>query len=195
MAFFTPDELAVLSHKSAVRYVTLAHLQFKTADDVRLIAGPHKVFDAAGQEWIGLGVIVQIDGLGEQRGTSSNPVTFTLSGVDAASLPLALQDPEEVAEQPITVYIHLLDEDEQPFGRLIPIFFGYMQPPSIDYTEAGEEGAMCTVTLTAENMLVGKSKPPQGRYTDRDQTARYPGDRFLERVAETKNLTVVWPDY
>lgn len=192
--FFLPAELAALKNKSSVRFATLSHIQFKTAGDIRLFAGSG-IFDAAGEEWIGMGSIVQIDGLADQRGTTSNPVTHTLSGVDPAILPLALQDTEEVAEQPITDYIQLLDDDEQPVGRLIPLFFGYMQPPAIDRSEAGEQGAICTVTLTAENMLVGKSKPPQGRYTDRDQRARYPNDRFLERVAETKNITVVWPDF
>lgn len=192
--FFSATELAALKNKSSVRFATLAHLQFKTADDIRLFAGSG-IFDAAGEEWIGLGVLAQIDGLADQRGTTSNPVTHTLSGIDPSVLPLALQDTEEVAEQPIADYMQLLDEDEQPVGRLIPLFFGYMQPPSIDRTEAGEGGALCTVTLTAENMLVGKSKPPQGRYTDRDQKVRYPLDRFFEFVFNTKNLIVFWPNY
>lgn len=194
MAFFTATELAALSNKGSVRYVTLAHLKFKTAPEVRLFAGSG-IFDAAGHEWVGLGVLIQIDGLADQRGTASNPVTFTMSGVDPSVLPLALQDTEEVAEQPITVYLQLLDDDEQPVGRLIPIFFGLMQPPSIDRSDLDGGGATCTVTLSAENMLVGKSKPPQGRYTDRDQRQRYPSDRFFERVAETKNLVILWPNY
>lgn len=192
--FFTADEIAALRNKRGVRYAILSHLQFKTAPDVRLFLGAG-MFDAGGEEWTGLGGVVQIDGLADQRGTTSNPVTHTLSGVDPALLPLALQDTEEVEQQPIVDYIQLMDDDEQPMGRLISMFYGYMQPPSIDRSEIGDEGSLCSITLQAENMLIGKSKPPQGRYTDRDQTARYPGDRFLERVAETKNLTVVWPDF
>lgn len=194
MAFFTQDELDFLSEKSCVRYAVLAHLKFKTAPETRIFAGSGTML-AAGYSWSGVGEMIKIDGLSEQRGTDSAPVTFTLSGVDQKLLPVALSDTSEVDQQPLSLFMQLLDENEQPVGRLLTLFHGLMQPPKISKTYSEDSGWLCTIELTAENLLAGKAKPPFGRYTDRDQQMRHPGDRFFERVYTLNGKTVTWPNY
>jgi hypothetical protein len=195
MSFWTPDEVVKLRSLNAVRYVMLAQLDFLTAPSIRLFNGVG-ILDTEGHEWYGIRSVSKIDGLADQRGMKSNPVSIVLSGVDPQLLPLALQDTEEVDQQPIAIFFKFLNEDLQPIGRLVRIFSGLMQPPKIDRPQMSEkEGSLCTITITAENYLIGKSKPPNGRYTDRDQQKMFPGDLFFNRVSENKNKTIVWPDY
>jgi hypothetical protein len=51
------------------------------------------------------------------------------------------------------------------------------------------------VSLTAENMFYGRSRPPYGRNTDRDQQARSPGDKFFGFVSSLVQKTITYPDY
>ncbi|MEH6721287.1 MAG: hypothetical protein V7704_20610 [Aurantimonas endophytica] len=191
--FFTASEIAHLS-QSTVRVATLAKLDFKS-QTMRLFAGAG-VRDFGGFEWRGLGGLISIDGLSDQRGTTANPVTITLSGVDQAVLAKAIAEVGEVQNRPITIIWQLLDSDMQPVGRLIPIWWGLMQSPVIDRTEASEDGgAFCTVSIPCESLMVGRSRPPQGRFTDSDQQKRYPGDRFFERITENKGKVITWPDF
>lgn len=194
MAFFTEEELEFLSGRSCVRYAVLAHLRFKSAPETRIFAGSG-TFTVAGHSWSGIGEMVKIDGLCEQRGTDSAPITFTLSGVDPTLLPIALSDTTEVDQQPLSLFMQLLDDMEQPIGRLLTLFHGLMQPPKISKTYAENDGWTCTIQLTAENLLAGKAKPPFGRYTDRDQQMRHPGDRFFENIYSVNGKTITWPNY
>lgn len=194
MEFFTKDELTRLSSKSAVRYALLAHMEFKTATSIRLFAGSGDV-KAGGHIWRGVGQLIQIEGLSDNRGTDSSQVTFTLSGVDEKILPLALSDSKEVDQQQIYVYMQLLDEDDQPIGNMFTVFYGFMQPPSISKTFSEGSGWQCQVVISAENLLAGKAKPPYGRYTDRDQQNRHNGDLFFNNIYKVNGKTITWPNY
>ncbi|GGD24402.1 hypothetical protein [Aureimonas glaciei] len=191
--FFTPEQIEILS-ASTVRVATLAELAFASGT-MRLFAGAG-VRDFGGQEWRGLGGLISIDGLGDMRTTQANTVSITLSGVDEATLPKAIGEPEEVVDRLIVIYWQFLDSGMQPVGSLVPIYFGLMQSPSIDRSEASDdEGAVCTISLPCEGLFVGRSKPPRGRYTDRDQQARHPGDRIFDRMSENRGKVVLWPDF
>lgn len=190
---FTSEEVARLK-AGTVRVATLVELNF-ASETMRLFAGAG-TRDFGGYEWRGLGNPVTIDGLAEQRGTSAGEVTLTLSGVDPTVLPLVLSEPEEIEDRVIVVFWQFMDADEQPIASPVPIFFGIMQIPSIDRTDATDDtGATCLVTLPCRGLFVGRSKPPRGRYTDRDQKARYPGDRIFERMAENRGKQVGFPEF
>jgi hypothetical protein len=190
-AFFTSDELAHLTQPS-LAYATLAQFDFASGTQ-RYFAGAG-IRDFGGHEWKGLGGVISISGMGDQRGTAANPVDITLSGVDEALLPKALGETDEVRNRLVTIFWQLLSTDHQPFGRLIPMFWGLMQPPSVNRSEASDDaGPTCTITLPCEGLMVGRARPPSGRYTNADQQRRHPGDRYFERIHVTKGQSVLWP--
>lgn len=193
MPFFTAQQAAHLAATTA-RVAWLAKAQFKS-ETVRLWAGD-SILDAAGQEWHPTYGLVQIDGLGFTGEPVSRQITMTVSGVDAAVLPLALSETHEAEQQPLIIYLQLFDAEWQVAGGLIPLFHGLMQPPRVTRSEATEsEGAIQSVSLSAENFMFNRAKPPNGRYTDRDQNKRTTGDRFFEFMHSLRDKTYRWPDF
>lgn len=196
MDFFTQDEIAHLS-ASTVRVDFLVEMQFRS-ETVRLWNG-HSTLDVGGQTWkpvYGMGLI---EGLEYSTGEQSQATTMTLAGIpDQATdiLALALAETPDVTQQFVTDYLQLFDEDWQPYGSPISIWYGFMQPPRVERTEiAGLEGPVQTVKVQAENAFFNRSRPSFGRFTDRDQGRRSPGDRFCSHTASLQSKTFTYPDY
>ncbi|MGD9869315.1 MAG: hypothetical protein AB7U38_15105, partial [Hyphomicrobiales bacterium] len=182
MAFFTPEEAAQLA-KSTVRLGTLVTFEF--ASDTQRVWTGDGPLTVDGETYAGLGELGQIDGLREVRNAESHQVTFSLSGISPDLLPLALSETEDVAGQMASVAMQLFDAELQPIGSPIAVYWGIMQAPRVSRTEATEtEGAVQTIAIPSENIFVGRHRPRAGRYTDREQQTRYPGDRFCAWVAE-----------
>jgi hypothetical protein len=201
MAFFTPDEAAALAG-TVVRVGMLVDLEFGgTPPD----GGPVYLWNGFGQQvfggktYLGCGDLGTIEGLEEARNPVSHQVTLTLSGVPdspADILGKALESTDIVQGRMAIVSMQLFDGAWQPAGGPIPIYFGIMQPPRVTLEAATElSGARRTLVLPTENLFFGRGRPPAGRYTDREQQTRYPGDRFCEYVAQLVNQTINWPDY
>jgi hypothetical protein len=152
-----------------------------------------------GQLWKPMGGAGSIDGLSMPTGTAAEAVTFQLSGLpDQATdlLAVALEDSSEVTQRPVTVYMQLFDNDWQPVGSPIGIWWGFMQPPRVSRSPMSEtEGAVQSISLTAENAFFNRSRPPYGRYTDRDQQSRSPGDKFFQFTPSLMFKTFTYPDY
>jgi hypothetical protein len=49
--------------------------------------------------------------------------------------------------------------------------------------------------MTAENAFFNRSRPPYGRYTDRDQQSRSAGDKFFQFTPSLLFKTFTYPDY
>src|SRR6185312_16651874 len=196
MSFFTPEQLAHLA-ASTVRLDILAKMEFRSKT-VYLWNGNTEL-ETGGQTWLPMRGAATVDGLGVAAGTASETVTFQLDGLpDQASdlLALALEETPDVAQQLVTVYLQLFDEDWQPQGAPIGIWWGFMQPPRITRTPMqGTEGAVQSITLTAENAFFNRSRPPHGRYTDRDQQKRAPGDKFFQFTPSLLFKTFTYPDF
>lgn len=201
MAFFSPDEAAALA-RSTVRVGTLVDLEFGgTPPD----GGPVYLWNGfgtrvfAGKTYLGAGDLGAIDGLEEARNPVSHQVTFSLSGVPdspADLLAKALAATDIVQGRLAVVSLQLFDGALQPAGGPIPIYFGIMQPPRVELQPATEtQGARRTLQLPTENLFFGRGRPAAGRYTDREQQMRFPGDRFCEYTAMLVNQTLNWPDY
>lgn len=174
-----------------VRVATL--VEFRFDPPTRLWNGPGPLI-AGGHEWKGFNALGQIDGLVESRSGESSQVRFTLSGTDAEMNRLAMRAAAEQAGALAIVYQQLFDEDWQTVGVPLPVWMGLTQPMSATST-AGEEGTgnQRSLTLPAENLFSGRSRPPAGTNSDRDQKTRFAGDKFLEFQPRMRNFTYVWP--
>lgn len=196
MAFFSADQLALLS-AGDVRVAFLVEFQFD-AETVHVWNGAHEI-SSGGKTWSPMKGAARIDGLSVGIQQQSDNVTFTLSGIgdaDVDLLALALQETPDVAQRTVLVYLQLFDADWQPNGSPIAIWWGFMQPPSVSRTALDTDGqAHQTIALTAENAFFNRSRPPYGRYTDRDQQKRSPGDKFFQFTAGLLFSVWTYPDY
>lgn len=152
---------------------------------------------AGGHTWQGTGEMITIDGLEQAVGTTAPRTTFTLSGIDATIVNLARNASDRVKDRRCVIYLQFFeiaptDGAVQPWAPLdapYSIWSGIMD----QMTYAAEGPSQRTVTLTAESIWTGRRKPAYGRYTDRDQNARFEGDRGLEQLPDLVNKTIRWP--
>ena len=181
MAFFTPAQIALLS-AGTVRLDLLFEFQF--AAGTKRVWNGNTPLVSGGFTWqpmFGAGVI---EGLSMPIGTAAESVTFQMNGLPGRAdslLAEALAGTDDVIQRLVIVYLQLFGEDWQPVGAPIGIWWGFMQPPRVSRSEmTGTEGAVQAVSTTAENAFFNRSRPPYGRYTDRDQQARAAGDKFFQ---------------
>lgn len=196
MDFFTPEQIAHLS-ASTVRLDLLFEMQFKSGTgrywngNTDLVAG--------GQTWKPLHGRGSIDGLGYGGQGASESVTMTLSGIpDGATdfLAAAIEETQDAEQQLVSIFVQLFDAEWQPVGSPIGLWWGFMQPPRVTRSAMSEtEGAIQTVSITAENAFFNRSRPPHGRYTDRDQQRRSPGDKFFQFSPALLFKTFTYPDF
>lgn len=131
----------------------------------------------------GLGSVGQIDDSpGEVKG-----LEFTLSGVPAENISLALDDSAIVQGKPTTVRTAILNSAYQVADAPIE-FRGRLDTMSI-----AEDGETCTIRATAESSAVDLLNGTPLTYSDADQKFLYPGDRAFELVTSQANAPVVWP--
>lgn len=196
MAFFTPDQIAALS-STIVRPGLL--VEFRFLSGTTRVWNGNQELPAGGKLWKPMFGSGQIDGLSLPTGVTAEAVTFQVSGLpgdDIGLLAKALEETPQVSQQLVIVYLQLFDDDWQPIGAPIGIWWGFMQPPRISRSQMqGTEGAVQSVSMSAENAFFNRSRPPQGRYTDRDQQKRSPGDKFLQFVPSLLFKTFQYPRY
>lgn len=196
MGYFTVAQAAALVG-TTVHIATLVDFEFSDAPVYVWNGFGTRIFNS--KLYLGVGDLGAIEGLEESRGAVSQQVTFILSGVPdspAGILARVISAIDVVQGNIAVVSIQLFDGDWTAIGLPAPVYFGRMMPPRVTKEAATEtEGARRTITLPTENLFYGRHRPPSGRYTDREQQQRFPGDRFLEYVPKLVNATIIWPDY
>ncbi|TIV38932.1 MAG: hypothetical protein E5V91_12355 [Mesorhizobium sp.] len=194
--FFTADQLALLTASRV--YVSIL-VKFDFASGPEYAWNGYTELTVGGDTYLPMRGMGQIDGLGLSGNGASDSVTVSVDGLPDQALGFlakALENTPSVDQQLLTVYLQLFDSEWQTVGNPIPIFWGFMQPPRVSRTEMqGTDGAVQSISIVAENAFFNRSRPAYGRYTDRDQQARSPGDKFFGFVASILVKTVTYPDY
>jgi hypothetical protein len=192
VGFFTSDQIDAMM-ETTVRAATLVDFQLDTPQYIWNGFGD---LSASSHTYKGVGAILQINGLSQDRGAASQQFTIVLSGVDSNTIAATISESDLVQGKIAVVSMLLRDDAWQAIGNPIPIRFGICGIPRVTHNPAvGQDGADRSVSLDVENLFYGRSRPPAGRYTDRDQQTRFSGDRFFERVSLLQNRSVVWPNY
>jgi len=193
MSFFSSDQIATLS-ASTVRVALLSEFDF-VSQTIRLWNGDYAI-DSGGKTWEPMKGTGQIDGLGVSADQAADNVTYSLPGVDEKILASALEETPEANQRSVNTSLQLFDNDWQPQGSPIGIWWGFLQPPKVSRSAMqDDQGGVQTVSISAENAFFNRSRPPSGRYTDRDQQARSPGDKFLQFVSSLLFKVFVYPSY
>lgn len=175
-------------NKAAVGADVVAPIHFA---DLDFSSGHVRVHSAVGTitwggyDWLGVCTFGTVTGLEEKAELSRKTVTYTLSGV------------------PNDLIAVVLGEDYQ--GRSAKIYVGLMSTTtfqlvadpelldsgSMDISDI-DEGATCSVSITAESRISAWSRPMVRRYTDAEQQSRYPGDLGLEFLSQAVQKEIVW---
>lgn len=193
MPFLTAEQAEAVA-SSTVHMATLVEMQFRSRT-MRLWNGFSRlrVSDA---EWTGAGLIGSISGLTQTRQLTSEKVTLNLDATTAEVQALAVAGKADAEGQPCLIWLQLLTGQWQPLGARIPAFWGIMQHLSIERSAAsGDGGGTRTVKIDVENPFAARARAPARFYTDQDQQADHPGDRFFRYVSAQLTDTVIWPDY
>lgn len=151
------------------------------------------ILEAGGQQWLGT-KLISVSAL-EQAANGEAPLTtFTLSGVDPETNQATAQETDRVREQPVTAYLQYFagpGDSMIPTDDPVPLWRGIMK--SVQFKATGPTQRQ--ISVSAESRFSLRSRPRHGALTDRDQQARFPGDRFCEFVPAMAAKTVTWPEF
>jgi hypothetical protein len=179
-------QAAAAATAPVVAPVVLCELDFAT--------GPFRVWTGLGPlTWAGLtfeglgdlGAMSEVEETVELRAVR---LTLTLSPVPQEVIDIALAE-RSFRLRPVRLWVALLDADAvaaDPF----PLWAGLMD--TMDTMEV-VDGPEPRVALACENPLVGLERAEVRRYTDADQQAEYPGDRFFEFVPALQEAEIRLP--
>ncbi|WP_062228790.1 hypothetical protein [Aureimonas frigidaquae] len=144
-----------------------------------------------GVEWHGAGQMGSISAIPFGENDSADKITFTLSGVEP-QLVTQVNNSDAVRGRDVTVYGQFFDNTtHQPLDGKFVIRSMIMD--TIGYSASGPSER--TISLTAETIWTARNLASYSYWSDRDQKARYPGDRGCEFIPTLKNKVVAWPTY
>lgn len=154
-------------------------------ETLRLWRGHGAIETNDGQSWEGLGKFGDISGMDFSPDAATEPLTMTLSGLDAEIANAARHQQTHMRGRTVSIYVLLFDVAFQPLD--MPYL---CQMAIIDRGVLRSSGDSFTLELTAEPLFASKHIPALNLVTDADQQARYPGDKVFERVSYTH--TIYW---
>lgn len=171
-----------------------------TSGPMRLWRGAGLLPTNDGREWQALGQLGGIDGLAQAMGGTAPEATFTLSGVDAEIVHLARDEFEaEVRGRMVRVLIQFFGQDDagdpdnqRCLDNPYPVWAGRCLKPRFELDASGQRRS---IVVTAESLFATRNRPNSGMYTDRDQQARFPGDKGFEFAATLLTKVLTWPDF
>lgn len=143
---------------------------------------PADAVDPSGATWLGAGEIITLPALKALINGAADRVRFTLSGVSAATLRLALEDRESVRGAEARIGWVEFDVDWQLIGGVHWDWSGIADVISIERT-ATDTGASRSISLSVAASDTLRSNPPLTFWTSADQRRRSSDDAFCDEVA------------
>ncbi|PWS34305.1 hypothetical protein DFH01_25095 [Falsiroseomonas bella] len=155
-------------------------------------SGPFRAWTGLGQlNWAGkvfegvgsIGAVGEVEETVELRAVR---LTLALSPVPQEVVDIALAE-RSFRLRPARLWGALLDAEGAFVADPFPLWAGLMDTMEVT------DGAEPRVALTCESRLVDLERAEVRRYTDADQQAEYPGDRFLEYVPALQEAEIRLP--
>ena len=156
------------------------------------------VFDPEGAEYKGFGELSEIPDFNQLLNGAAERVEFVLSGVSGDVLAIASgNDAQQVKGKRTSVGFALMDGNWQLLGSVrwcalyIADFLSISQQPSAP----GEDPAR-VISLSCGSRFTGRRRPSFSYFSDEDQVARHPGDRFCSLVSlYAHGFNKQWPTF
>lgn len=155
-------------------------------------SGPFRAWTGLGQlNWAGkvfegvgsIGAVGEVEETVELRAVR---LTLALSPVPQEVVDIALAE-RSFRLRPARLWGALLDVEGAFVADPFPLWAGLMDTMEVT------DGAEPRVALTCESRLVDLERAEVRRYTDADQQAEYPGDRFFEYVPALQEAEIRLP--
>ena len=155
-------------------------------------SGPFRAWTGLGQlNWAGkvfegvgsIGAVGEVEETVELRAVR---LTLALSPVPQEVVDIALAE-RSFRLRPARLWGALLDAEGAFVADPFPLWAGLMDTMEVT------DGAEPRVALTCESRLVDLERAEVRRYTDADQQAEYPGDRFFEFVPALQEAEIKLP--
>lgn len=140
---------------------------------------PADAVEAAEAIYQGMGVLLPLPTMQQLLGGSAERVSFSLSGVSEEIAALADTEANEVRQATILVGLMFLDEAWQQLSAM-----RWVSEYEVDSLGGTWDGQTFTVSLSAGSATTGRRRPLLTYFTDVDQRARSPDDRFCERTSQ-----------
>lgn len=178
------------SKKEVITPVYLVELDFPSGFS-RACSAPFSIFfdsngDTVDEEFLGAGEIGGITAVEEGIDGKATRLTVTLSGVNPATLSLALG--EKYQGRPARVWKGFLDGNNALDGPPHTVIKGIMSAMPIKW------GPSATISVVIATRSARWERPLDAPiWDDADHQARRPGDTFFSRMAEiTQGKEVTW---
>lgn len=180
---------------------------FRLATDpiVRIWLGFGKIrpgvnaYDADGAVYNGFGELSSIPNFKQLINGAAERVEFTLSGVSGAVLQIAASgDARAVKGKTLAIGFAIMGQDWKLLGPV-----RWSATYTADYltieqqpVESPDADPVRVIRLSCGTMFTGRRRPKFSYFTNRDQQARSPGDRFCERVQiYATGFAKTWPTF
>lgn len=155
------------------------------------------VYDATGAEYVGFGEIQNVPSFKQLLNGAAERVEFSISGVSGDILQIASGgDSQQVKGKPVAVGFALMAPDWSLLGTVkwcanyTADFLSINQAVVNDPKNA----IVRSLSLSCGTLLTARRRPSLSYFTDQDQQARFPGDRFCERTPLYANgFNKTWP--
>jgi hypothetical protein len=155
------------------------------------------LLDASGAQYLGFGEIATLPPFRQLTNGAAERITLTLSGVSGDVLTIASGgDSEQVKGKNVSYGFAVMAANWSLLG---PIH--WCANYTADYLSITQEVTddphhpiIRTVSLSCGTLLTGRRRPGLAYFSDQDQQARFPGDRFCERTPVYANgFSKAWP--
>ena len=188
MKSIDPSVVTALDSDS-VRLVAFVQINFTSGVQYYCTAGHSLPWN--GQNWVGLGALSSISPIKETEAVESPGLKLSLVGFNTTVAPnlIALSLGEAVQGRTMQLWVGFLD----------PVNYQLLATPTLEFKgrldtlSIEEDGEEAHISVTVESRFAYLLRAAPRRYTDEDQRARYPNDRFFEYIAQMKERVVVFP--
>jgi len=143
---------------------------------------PPDTLDPAGATYKAAGAIIDIPSLKQLINGIAERVDFSVSGVSAETLRLALDDRESIRGAAVRVGYVEFDEDWQIDGAPVWDWRGIADILTTE-SSSGGDGRQRSITLSVAADDTLRSNPALAYFTDADQRKRSPDDAIFDHVS------------
>lgn len=126
------------------------------------------------QTWLGTGQLIKVTAVQETIDLKTQDITVSVNGVPTSMVSLVEQSLRN--GKPGIVRIGALDDSGNVIASPKVWFRGKLDGAQVDETDL--ENPVCNLRYSDD--IAGLRIPNERRFTDAQQKAKYPGDRFLE---------------
>lgn len=150
--------------------------------------------DGPGQIYTGFGELLTVPAVQQLINGAADRATFQLSAIPERVAKMASLEADQVKGAVVRLGVGVFDGNWTLAGSPVWLRSYVTDYLTISRDSSGRSDPVWTVALQVRSLLTGRRRPGLSFWTDPDQQARSPGDRFCERATLYANqVEKAWP--